>query len=195
MFEFKKNAIQGALSDPLCAEYRREWQSIGNDKKRLVGFVMRQQSCPFFAHYCHNHKGLSKSYLSKEFKDYINGYTIHNADGVDGYTYGLYVDYNYDNDLIVDKNVIHVMWTVGASVVIPKTKCPIIYVSNKSDLHLVCEGYNNVKIYLFDKSNVEIDDIDADSNIVVYKFSDMCSVMQGKYCLGKVSEFRKEIRL
>ena len=195
MFEFRKNAIQGVLSDPLCAEYRHEWQRIGDDKKRLVAFVMRQQSCPFFAHYCYYNKGLSKEYLLREFKDYINGVSVMDADGVDGYEYGLYVDYDYDNDLVVDKNVIHVMWTVGTTIVIPKTKCPIIYVSNESDVHLVCEGYNNVKVYLFDSSKVELDDIDSESDVIIYKYSDECSVSTDRLCLGKVKEFRKDIRL
>ena len=194
MIKFKKNAFDGVLCDPLCDEYKREWYNAGADKEELVRLCLRQQSIPYFATYCYNKKGLSKRYITSTFGDYINGYTIHDADMVGGYTYGLYVDYSYDNYIIVDKDVLHIMWS-KCNVDIPKTKCPILYVSNKSNLSISCDGYNSVKIYLFDESNILLDDVDYDTDICVYKYSKDCDVILGKYCLGKVKEHRKELRL
>lgn len=196
MLEFQKNALQGVLTDPLCAEYKSEWRKILNDKEKLVSFVLRQQSAPYFAHHCYMGKGLSKEYLLTEFKDYINGYTIQNADGVDGYSYGLYVGYDYDNAIVMDKDVAHILYTDDATIVVPETKCPVIYVSNKTNIHLICEGYNSVKVYLFDESTLIIDDTDEDCSVTTYCYSDVCKVYQGKFCLSKkIKTFRKEIRL
>lgn len=194
LLTFRKNAIQGALTQPLCSDYRMEWIACESDKEKLIKLAIRQQSCPFVAHYCYSGMGVSKEYIAANFSKYINGYTINNADNVDGYTYGLYVDYNYDNPIEVDKDVIHIMWSEN-SVLIPKTKCPVIYVSNKSKIRIIGDGYNSVRVYLFDESKVIIDDIDYNSVVTVYKYSDKCKVKRGKFCFGSVKEFRKELRL
>ena len=196
MLEFRKNALQGVVTkQPLCKEYRMEWMKSLNDKEKLVTLVMRQQSCPYFAHHCYTGGGLSRDYILRNFGEYINGYTIKDADCVEGYTYGLYVGYDYNNEIVMNKDVAHIMWTVGVDVVVPKTKCPTIYVSNKSDITLIGDGYNNARVYLFDESTVTINDIDEESEITVYKYSDKCCVKKGKFCLGKVKEFNKELRL
>ena len=194
MFEFRKNALQGALTSPLCKEYNVEWFANSNDKEKLVALALRQQSCPYFAHHCYMGKGLSKEYILREFGDYINGHTILDADIVKGYMYGLYVDYDYDNGLLVEDDVVHLMWTKN-EVVVPTSKCPTIYVSNKSEISLVGNGYNNIRIYIFDESKIFVDDIDEESNVTIYKYSDSCVVEKGKFCFGKVNEFRKELRL
>lgn len=195
MFIFHKNALQGAITDPLCAEYRDEWRRCGNDLEKLVKLSLRQQSIPWFASMCYNKKGLSKEYITDMFKDYINGYTVKDADLVEGFTYGLYVDYGYANDLVADKDVIHVMHTVGANVVVPKTKCPTIYLSNRCNVHLVGEGFNTLRVYLFDESTLNIQDFDSESGIVVYKYSDSCRVEVSPYCFCEVNVFNKELRL
>ena len=194
MFEFRKNALQGALTSPLCKEYNVEWFANSNNKEKLVALALRQQSCPYFAHHCYMGKGLSMEYLKSEFSKYINGYTIKDADGVQGYTYGLYVDYDFANGITMDKDVAHVMWTRN-EIIIPVSKCPTVYVSNKSNVSVVCEGCNYVRIYIFDESSVTLDDIDNDSNVAIYKYSDKCVVKKERYCLGVVKEFRKELRL
>lgn len=194
LFNFRKNALGGVLTSPLCEEYRKEWQLASKDKLALITLAMRQQSCPYFAHHCYMGKGLSKEYIKREFADYINGYTIKDADDVIGYTYGLFVDYNYDNNLIVDKDVVHIMWT-NCNVVIPETKCPVVYVSNNSNVTLSCDGFNSVKIYLFDNSRLVIDDVDKESDVTIYKYSDFCVIEKGRYCFGAVKEFKKELRL
>lgn len=194
MLFFRRNAIQGALTTPLCKEYRLEWMAANNDKAKLVKLAMRQQSCPYFAHYCYMGNGLSKDYIKAAFGDYINGYTIKDADNVEGYTYGLYVDYDYDNDIIIDKDVVHIMWTTN-NAVIPTTKCPTLYVSNKSCVNLYGEGFNDIRIYLFDESKVNIQDLDEESKVTIYKYSDESQITKGKFCFGKVKEFRKELRL
>lgn len=196
LFNFYKNALSGSLSEPLCAEYKNEWRTANNDKEKLVALSLRQQSIPMFATYCYNKLGLTKKYILSEFGNYVNGYIVHNADGVEGYTYALYVDWDYDTDLVINQNVVHIMWTVGANIFVPQTKCPIIYLSNKSKVHLICEGFNSVKIYMFDKSEITIEDCDKDCDITVLKYSDKCKVLRGKYCLSdKIYEHNKELKL
>lgn len=196
MMKFKRNALLGNISgQPLCSDYKSALRQCGNDKEMLVRLALRQQSTPYFSTACYKNLGLTKEYIKEEFKNYINGYTIHDADGVHGYTYGLYVDWDYENDLVVDKDVVGVMWTVGANIVIEPTKCPTIYLSNRSNVHLVGEGFNTVNIKLFDESKITIEDIDKDSEVIVYKYSDKATVEEGKYCFGKVKVFNKELRL
>lgn len=196
MMNFNRNALLGNISgQPLCADYKSAWRKCGDNKEMLVKLAMQQQSQPYFSTACFKNLGLTKEYIKKEFKDYINGYVISDADGVKGYTYGLYVDWDYENDIDVNVDVCSVMWTVGANVVVKETKCPVLYVSNRSNLHLVCEGYNSVNIKLFDKSKITIEDLDENSSVTVYKYSDDASVELGKYCLGKVNIFDKDLRL
>lgn len=187
---------RNALAENLCKEWENRWKVCKNDKERLVALSLMQQSIPHFATFCAQKKGLSRKYILDNFGDYINGYTIWDAEDVEGYTYGLYVDYNPTHDLLVDKNVSHIMWTVGSTLVVPQTKCPIIYLSNRSNVHLVCEGYNSVKIYMFDSSNVTIECCNDDDSVTIYKYSDKCKVERGKYCLSShIYEHRKELRL
>ena len=196
MIEFKRNALLGNVSgQPLCADYKSALRQCGNNKEMLVKLALQQQSQPYFSTACFKNLGLTKEYIKKEFKDYINGYVVKNADGVDGYTYALYVDWDYENDLDVKTDVASIMWTVGANIVVPRTKAPVIYISNRSKVHLICEGYNTVNVKLFDESELTIEDMDAESDVVVYKYSDKAKVEQGKYCLKEPKIFNKELRL
>jgi len=196
MMTFKRNALLGNISgQPLCSDFKAAWRQCGSNKEMLVRLALMQQSQPFFSTACYKELGLTKEYIKEHFKDYINGYTIHDADGVSGYTYGLYVDWDYENDLVVDKDVVGVMWTVGANIVITPTKCPTLYISNRSNVHLVGEGYNTVNIKLFDESKITVEDIDKDSEVIIYKYSDKATVEEGEYCLGKVKVFNKQLKL
>lgn len=196
MFDFYKNALSGVITDPLCVDFKNEWRNAQGDKLELVKLSLRQQSIPFVATHCYKKKGVSKKYILSEFDKYINGYTVHDADKVEGYSYGLYVDWDYDTDLIVDKDVSHIMWSVGATLFVPETTCPIIYISNKSNVHLVMEGYNTVKIYLFDESRVTIEECDDDSEVTIYKYNEKCKVEYGRYCFStKIHEHFKELKL
>ena len=196
MLTFKRNALLGNISgQPLCADFKSAWRRCGNNKEMLVRLALMQQSQPYFSTACYKNLGLTKDYIKREFKDYINGYVIKDADNVDGYTYSLYVDWDYENDLDVNVDVCSIMWTVGANIVVPSTKCPTIYISNRSNVHLVCEGYNSVNVKLFDGSVLTIEDLDENSNVVVYKYGGDAKVELGKYCLGSVSVFDKELRL
>jgi hypothetical protein len=186
---------KASLSDNLCAEYKGLWQAASHDKLNLVRLAMSQQAIPHVATYAYEGRGLSREYLLREFKDYINGYTIHDADGVNGYTYGLYVDWLSDDDMIADKDVMHIMFTKDANVVIPRTKCPIIYVSNCSNVRITCEGYNSPRVYLFDESMVIVDDTDEDTNVLIYKYGKRCEASLGRYCFGNVKVFNKELKL
>ena len=196
MMNFNRNALLGNISgQPLCADYKSAWRKCGNDKEMLIKLALQQQSQPYFSTACFKNLGLTKDYIKKEFKEYINGVVLNDCDGVQGYTYALYVDWDYENDIDVKTDVVSVMWTVGANIVVQETKCPVLYVSNRSNLHLVCEGYNSVNIKLFDNSKITIEDLDENSNVVVYKYSDGASVELGKFCLGNVKVFNKKLRL
>lgn len=195
MFMFYKSALSGDFSSPLCAEYKSVWRKCGDDREQLIRLSLQQQAIPFVVTHAYHRIGLTKNYIKKSFGDYINGRKLKDCDDVEGYTYSLYVDWDFENDLVVDTDVCSIMWTVGANVVIQETKCPTLYVSNKSNVHLVCDGYNSVRIYLFDKSRITIEDCDAESDIVVYKYDSDAVVEKGKFCMGKVKQFTKELRL
>lgn len=192
---FYKNALLGSLCEPLCDEYKHKWRSCGDDKERLVALSLNQQAIPFFATYCAKGKAVTRRYILDNFGDYINGYCINNADSVEGYTYGLYVDFPPDEDLIVDKDVSHIMWTTGATAIVEESSCVTIYISNRSKIHLVCEGFNTVRVYLFDNSELVIEELPNDSGVIVYKFGGNCKVSCESRVDGNVREFDKELRL
>jgi hypothetical protein len=179
----------------LCAEYKTEWRKCGDDKEKLVKLVMRQQSLPYFITHCYQGKGLSKEYIIKNFPDSINGKRpILDADKVSGYTYSIFVA--FDGVCKPDNDVSAFMWCNDTTLEINTAKCPVIYVGCGSELHLVCDGYNSPKIYLFDDSKLVIDDADDTSSIIVYKYSDNASVDVGKYCTTQnLKVFQKELKL
>lgn len=188
------NYYKHALSNGLCSEYKGRWRACHDNKEQLVKLVMAQQSLPHFIHYCYNGMGLSKEYIQETFGDYINGNAVINdADGVDGYTYSLYVGFKGVFKATVD--VLSLMWCTNTHVTIETSKCPVIYVGCGSHVHLSLDGYNCPHIYLFDDSKVTIDDADEDSKVVIYKYSDNAQVELGKYCLADVKVFNKKLKL
>ena len=195
MLAFYKAALQGEITAPLCAEYKTEWRKCGDDKEKLVKLVMRQQSLPYFITHCYQGKGLSKEYILKNFSDFINGKRpILDADLVKGYSYAIYVDFKAickpDNDVTA------FMWCNCPQLEIKAAKCPILYISNTSEIHLVCDGYNSPHIYLFDDSRLIIEDADDTCSIVVYRYSRNATVEKGKYCTtDNIKIFDKELRL
>ena len=191
LFKYQKESIIGGL----CAEYKDLWRACGSDKEKLLALSLRQQSIPHVVTFAYEKRGITKSYVKKEFADYINGYVFHDVENVKGYDYALFVDYDYDNDLVVEVDVANIMWTLGTSVVVPRTKCPILYVNNKSKIHLVCDGCNAVTIYLFDESEVEIEELADDSRVTVFKYGERARVVEERFCLGKVNVFDKELKL
>lgn len=195
LLEFKKNAILGKISgQPLCEEYKAALRKCGNDKEMLVRLALMQQSTPYFSHACYEKTGLSKEYILANFDEYINGErTFDNVEGVGGYTYQLYV--GYDKDFEITADVTSLMWCNGSQIVIESTKCPTLYISNKSDVYITGEGFNAIRVYLFDESVVNLDDFDEESSVLVYKYSKDARVEIGKYCLGKVKIFDKELKI
>ena len=178
MMFFQKNA----LLNNLCGEWKNMWKACKNNKEKLVRLSLMQQSIPFFASYCYNGNGLTKEYILSEFKDYINGVVHDGCDGIDNYTYRLFVAYT--DEIITYADVTHVMWSNINPYVVERYKCPILYVSNKSKVRIAADGYNYIRVYLFDESELVIDDLDDESTVIVYKYSDKCKVTRGKYCLG-----------
>ena len=194
LLEFKKNAILGKISgQPLCEEYKAALRKCGNDKEKLVRLALMQQCTPYLSHACYESMGLTKEYILNNFGELINGKrTFENVEGVDGYTYQLYVGYDKDFDITAD--VTSLMW-VESRVFVPEIKCPTLYLSNYSSVYLTLNGYNSVHIYLFDESQVVIDDADESCEVVVYKYSSKADVVIGNYCFGKVKIFNKQLKL
>ena len=195
MLIFKKNALLGKISaEPLCMQYKQAWRACGNDKEMLVRLALSQQSIPYMSHACYANLGLTKDYILENFSEYINGKRVFNdVEGVNGYTYQLYVAFERDFKAVTD--VTSLMWCNGPQVLISATKCPVFYISNSSNVHISCEGYNSPKIYLFDDSVVTIDDVDETCDIIIYKYSDKATVELGKFCLKEPKVFNKELRL
>ena len=189
------NYYKNSLLANLCGEYKNKWRAADKDKFELLRLSLCQQSIPHVCTFAYEGKGITKEYVKENFKEYINGYTIRDADGVEGYTYGLYVDYSFDNDLIADKNVCSLMWCDKTNVVVRESKCPTLYVSNKSHVSVSGDGYNSIRIYLFDESSVILEDFDENSSVLIYKYSEDANVETGKYCLGKVKVFNKELKI
>lgn len=188
------NFLKDAYSNGLCNEYKDELRRCHEDKLELMRLAMRQQSIPFVA--TKMFEGVvKKDYLLNTFGEYLNGYVLIDCDNVKDYTYTWYVGYDYANDIEVKTDVLHISCTDSAQVVVEATKCPTLYISNNSKVNLVCEGYNSVRVYLLDNSKLVIDDIDEESTVTVYKYSDKCEVEQGKFCFGKVKQFDKQLRL
>lgn len=195
LLEFKKKAILGKISgQPLCEEYRAALRKCGNNKEMLVRLALMQQCTPYLSHACYEKIGLSEEYILANFDEYINGKrTFENVEGVGGYTYQLYV--GYDKDFEITADVTSLMWCNGSQIVIEPTKCPTLYISNRSNVHIVGEGFNTVNIKLFDESKITVEDIDKDSEVIVYKYSDKATVEEGEYCFGKVKVFNKQLKL
>ena len=189
--EYYKNAL---LAD-LCTEYKGLWQAASKDRRKLVDLAISMQGLPHLLTFAHDGNGMTKESLMNDFGDYINGrYTAIDVDGVKGgYKSELYVGYN--GNLSHADDVLCIMWSTIPLMEIKATKAIKIYVGCSSDVRIVCGGYNNVTIMLFDDSKVTLSDIDEESNVTVFKYSDQCDVTIGKYCMGKVKEFRKELRL
>lgn len=188
MLYFKKNALLANL----CKEWAGKWAMCHDDKEKLVRLVLMQQSAPYFATFCYQGKGLTKEYCKKEFSEYINGRVFNDCDDVLGYTYQLYVDPPAGFKTVSD--VIQMLWC-DCDVVVPMTKCPKLYISNRSNVDISLEGYNSVVVYLFDESNITISDADEESTVTVFKYSNAARVELGKYCLAKVKIFDKQLKL
>lgn len=191
LFKYYKSALVNGL----CSDWKGYWQAAGDDKLKLITLAMSQQAIPHVVTYAYNGIGITKEYIETEFKDYINEKTkILDADGVDGYTYALYIAQNRILRPSVD--VSSLMWCKDITLELKTAQCGFIYVSNNSDIRLVMDGFNSPRIYLFDESTITIEDADETCSATIYKYSDKCKVNYGKYCLSKrIKQFNKELRL
>ena len=185
---FRRNAI---LAD-LCKEWNNKWAACHDDKEKLMRLVLMQQSAPFFADFCYRGKGLTKEYCLREFGEYLNGKVFNDVEGVEGYTYSMFV--GKDDNVEMNVDVAQFLWC-DSDITIPQCKCPTVYVSNSSDVRISCEGFNSIRVYLFDESKVVIDDADETCDVVVYKYSNRADVDTGKFCLANVKIFLKTLRL
>lgn len=188
------NFLKDAYSNGLCKEYRDEIRNCHEDKLQLVRLAMRQQSCPWVA--TKMYEGvITTDYILNTFGEYLNGYVLKDCDNVAGYNYMWFVDWDCANDIVASADVLHISHTVGASVVVPETKATAIYVSNGSNVRLICDGYNSVRLYLFDDSRVEVEDAGRECTITAYLYSQESDVTLGAYAFVDVKKFRKKLKL
>ncbi len=195
MIDFTRNALLGNISgQPLCASYKAALRQCGDDKEMLVRLALQQQSMPYVSTACYKRLGITKEYIMDNYGDYINGNkTFEDVEGVRGYTYQMYV--GYDKELIITSDVTTLMWCNDICIKVPETKCPTIYVSNNSNVHLHCKGFNSVSIKLFDESCVIIDNLYKNSDVIVYKYSNNADVETTNNCFGGVKIFNKQLKL
>lgn len=198
--KFRKYAIQGGITAPLCDEYRQAWRACGHNKQKLMQLALRQQSIPYLITHCKKGYGLSKEYILENFKDFVNENTelakIKDCDLVKGYEYSLYVDFKGSNKLCSDVSC--VMWSSVPTWEIKRYKGQILYVGCSSHVNIILGGFNSVMIYLFDDSQITIDDMDDTSTLTIYKYSNNCKVNFGKYFISQLSnvkQFNKELTL
>ena len=151
------------------------------------------QSAPYLATFFNKGKCVSKEYVKREFSDFINGRVLRDCDGVDGFTYGMFFDAPTGFKINID--VCQILYCNNTDVEIEKTKCPRLYVSNDSNINISLDGYNSITIYLFDDSVINIDSCDDTCNVKVYRYSKDAKVNIGKFCLGEVKVFDKELRI
>ena len=196
MFRFYKAALSGEITTPLCASYKAAWRKCGTDKEKLVRMAMNQQALPYFHAHCFSGFGLSKEYILDNFADYVNGkYTGIDVDGVeDGYKTQLYA--GFEGDVSEPLDVVSFQWCKITPFIVPQCKAIKMYVGCSSEVHIECEGYNNITVMLFDNSTVWLDDVDEDSTVVIYRYSQDANVEVGRFCLSeKVRIFDKKLKL
>ena len=189
MFLFYRNS----LARNLCKEYKNEFKKDLEDKKKLFELCLRQQSIPYFATACYQKWGLNIDFIKREYKDYINGkYIATDCDNVHGYSYGLWCDYTLSISANID--VVHTM-ECRCQIKVPLSKCPTIYISNNSNIDLSCLGYNSIRIYLFDNSIININELEKESTILIYNYSKNSKINIKGGLDGKIKEFDKELKL
>ena len=185
--------LRDAYMNNLCDEYKDEIRRCHGDRLRLISLSMRQQSIPYIATKIKSGI-ITRDYLLS-YKDYANGYVLNNCDGVNGYTYALYIDNKGENTTQCD--VTHFVWC-DMTYNVDLTKCQTLYISNSSNITLRCKGFNNMVIYLFDDACVNIADVGETNRIIIYKYSDDCVVnrtWQSSDGDKRIKEFRKRLIL
>lgn len=169
---------KNSLLRNLCTDFKGAWNMCKEDKEKLFNLSMHQQSIPYLATAIYQGWGLSIDYVKDNFSDYINAkYVGTNCDNVAGdYTYSSWYDFDADIELNED---ICSLCRCSCQLIVQEIKCPILYIHNKSNITLSLDGFNTVRIYLFDESNLYIPYIRNNSSVIVYKYSDKCKVEVG----------------
>lgn len=189
MFTFRRNALLANL----CREWDTKWSACKDDKEKLMKLALMQQSAPYIADFFYRGVGLSKEYVKRQFSDYIDGKTFYDCDEVCGYTYGMYVDAKHPIE--IEHDIIQFLWCDDAHVTLPELRSTKMYISNKSTIHVHCNGYNNVIVMLFDKSKVIFDKLSSTCRVNVYRYNDNADVVYDESSCENVNIFEKELRL
>lgn len=189
MFTFKRNALLANL----CKEWDTKWSACRDDKEKLMKLALMQQSAPYIADFFYRGVGLSKEYVKRQFSEYIDGHTFFDCDDVAGYTYGMYVDAQHPIEIKHD--IVQFIWCNGTRVSLPQLRSTKMYVSNKSDLHIECEGYNNLIVMLFDESRIVFDKLATTCRVNVYRYDKRAIVDADASIMDMINIMDKELRL
>lgn len=190
--EYYKNALLSGL----CSEYKNEWRSLRGDREGLMKLALRQQSIPHLLSYAYNGNGLTKEYIESNFKNYINGFIFNDCDAVNGFTYQLWLNAAKSHEIHVKSDVNVFMWCKDVDLIVKETKCPTLYVGCKSKVNITLCGYNSIRVYLFDESEVMFASTDETCDAIVYNYGKNSNVIRGKYSLSNnIKVFDKELKL
>lgn len=158
----------------LCVSFAQKWVKL-REKDEFVDFCLLPQAIPYMAVSMYEKWGLSKDYLLREFPNYINGkYISSRNDGIDANA-EFWVDFS-DIEYLLKNQLYHITYTKNSKFTIEQTKCPIINVSNNSDVIIKCSKFNSIQVLIYDKSKVYIDAPDKSCKVLIEKYSDECEV-------------------
>src|SRR5574344_2118435 len=156
MSKFKKEARKRRL----CSSFAILWGQC-KTKEDYVKLSLIPQSIPYVATSSYEGWGLSTDDICNNFSHIINGKK------------------NNKNKKIRE-NIIHIMETLNSTFVVEKTQCPMIYVSNNSNIKIEANGFNTISLFVFDNCFVDVSNIASNTKILITKYSSNCTVVSNE---------------
>src|SRR5574344_512659 len=175
MSKFKKEARKRRL----CSSFAILWGQC-KTKEDYVKLSLIPQSIPYVATSSYEGWGLSTDDIYNNFGHIINGKkTIKNIDGIENTKGALFLRYDNKNKKIRE-NIIHIMETLNSTFVVEKNQCPMIYVSNNSNIKIEANGFNTISLFVFDNCFVDVSNIASNTKILITKYSSNCTVVSNE---------------
>lgn len=160
MNETLENFKSESINRGLCKSFTDRWQKM-QTQDDFITFSLDPKSISYIALSTYEGWGLTTSYILEHFSNYINGREVPNSDSsLFCMATGGYPILKLENN-IMQSNI---------SLDIPKTKCPILHINNGSDVTVNAQGFNTIKIYMYDTSKVKIN-IDNSCRVFVMNLS------------------------
>lgn len=189
MNKFKKEArIRN-----LCSNFALLWGQC-KTKEDYVRLSLIPQSIPYIATSSYDGWGISTEDIYANFSSVINGKRVYkNIDGIENTKGVLYVKYNNKTKRIKE-NIVHIMDSTNSTFIVEKTQCPMIYISNNSNVKIEANGYNTISLYLFDNCLVDITNIKPDTKVLITKYSDNGKLITNNN-VSNITYFKKPIEI